>query len=98
MNEQGYTVSNQIRTLRAFRRMSQSELAALAGLRQDRISEIERGIMPNNGELARIKTALNWPSDEAMAEVFALLAGEPAACSPKNGERVSSGEESADDR
>lgn len=68
------TDTNQIRALRAYRRMSQTELAALTGMGQWAISEIERGRMnPTDDEFARIKAALNWPPNAE--EAFEILEG-----------------------
>ncbi len=74
-------IGTQIRVLRTHRGLSQQELAAAIGVTHPVISYIETGkATPTAEQLARIKAALNWPSDEAMAEAFALLAGEPAGC------------------
>lgn len=58
-----------MRSIRAWRGISQVELAAKAGiLRQQTISEIENGKVLPTPELAeRIKVALDW--DEALQEM-----------------------------
>lgn len=58
---QDLTTANHIRTLRAYRRMSQAELAKRSGLSQGDISRIETGrLNPTEDEVTRIRQALNW--------------------------------------
>lgn len=75
------TIGNQIRVLRTTRQLTLDDLAAKVAIHPTWLSRIENGIVnPTPEQLARIKAALNWPSDEAMDAAFRLLAGEPSPC------------------
>jgi transcriptional regulator with XRE-family HTH domain len=59
-----------LRTLRLHRRLSQAKLGQLAGLKQDYISELERGMRPSQWEhVQQLARALRVPTR--------LLFGEP---------------------
>lgn len=81
-----------MKTLRAMRDLSLTDLERETGIHYTWLSRIETGkANPTDEQLTAIKAALGWPSDEAMAEAFALLAGEaePAMaerCNSDNGE------------
>ena len=73
-------IGQQIKTIRALRNITQTELGQAIGVSHVTISYIENGLMqPNADLLARIKAVLNWPSDEAVNAAFELLAAVPDA-------------------
>lgn len=73
----------QLRMMRAYRNMSQADLAERAGVIKHTISAIESGAVDPGPELAaRIRDALAWPAEATAA--FAMLAGgngQPTPCS-----------------
>jgi len=67
----------QMKTIRAFRGLSQLELSTLVNIPNTYISDIERGkVLPTPEWEGRIRAALDWPADADAA--FAILAGEAA--------------------
>ncbi|HEX2202991.1 MAG TPA: helix-turn-helix transcriptional regulator [Longimicrobium sp.] len=63
------TLAANVARLRAARGLTQQELAEVAGMRQPRIAEIERGdANPRLETLARIAGALGVPVDSLLAE------------------------------
>jgi len=74
-------LGNRIKKLRALRDMNQDQLSLATGIDRSKISRIEGGyVTPTEAELATIKSALGWPSEEAIAAALALLAGEKQPC------------------
>lgn len=70
-------IGHKIKLIRQARRISQLEIAKLTGIDNTRLSLIENGYAnPTDEQLAKIKAALSWPSDEAVEAAFALLQGE----------------------
>lgn len=66
-----------IRKLRQLRDMSLYDLEEKTGINYTWLSRIETGkVIPTEEELSKIKTALAWPSDEAIEAAFSLLAAE----------------------
>ena len=75
------SIGKQIKTLRIARDMTLEALMGVTGIHHTWLSRIENGIVnPTPDQLAKIKAALDWPSDEAMNAAFRLLAGEPLSC------------------
>lgn len=64
----------QVKTIRTLRNMSQKELGESVGVSHATISYIESGLMiPSDELMEQIRSALGWPSDEAVQAAFALL-------------------------
>ena len=69
-------IGHKIKLIRQAKRVSQLELAKATGIDNSRLSLIENGyVEPTSEQLAKIKAALHWPSDEAVEAAFALLQG-----------------------
>ena len=73
------TFSQQLKTLRTLRGLTQEELAAKTGIPNTMLSQMETGKVVPAGEWeTKIKTALDWPTD---ANAFAALMPQTEATS-----------------
>ena len=62
-----------LRTLRTLKKLTQLELADLTGVPYTHISMIETGkMLPGAHYEKQIKTALDWPADEAAFDVLTV--------------------------
>lgn len=59
----GKSISEQLRTVRQYRRLSQQTLGDRAGLPQHRVSLLERGVAATAGEIERLAAVLEVTPD-----------------------------------
>jgi len=71
------TLGRKIHIMRIIRGISQGELARRLKMHQPTLSSFERDhTKPSDDTLERIKTELDWPSDDQVEAVFEILVGD----------------------